>query len=379
MKRNNSIICVLLSLFVCFSMVKVSFARDNRSPDDFLVETGEYYLRKGDGETAIHEFSKALMINPDNEKAKEYLKMTGMEKGLYSGVVGYESHFGELNRHVKDYERQVLNLQAEKSKLRGKYVDLVNDRKRLYESNLYKSNRIVQLEQKMENIKSQLYSRDAIIRRQEWKDKVEMNEVEALVAQRNRFLKEEVLRQKSELENLKSILDEKDQDLVSIKERFAEVVDGAMNDQIARGDIDQFKDKAYQVHNSQNKMIHVMEDVMQYSDRHMGESKDALVKKELDLAENQEARLARLDDTVYLADTVVKNQSEIEKRDALVRSQRDGVLKLVDRMKNKDEMIDVQNKHILEIENELKKAKEEISQLEKEKMELLKIKEATTN
>ena len=369
MKRNNSIyVCVLLSLFVCLSMVKVSFARDNRSPDDFLVEVGEHYLRKGDGETAIHEFSKALMINPDNEKAREYLKMTGMKNGLYSGVVGYESHFGELNRHIEDYKRQVLNLQTERFKLRGKYVDLTNDRKRLYESNLAKSSRIVRLEQKMDKLKSQLYNRDAIIRRQEWKDKVEMNEVEALVSQRNRFLKEEVLRQKSELENLKYILDEKDETLTDIKGRFAEVVNESMRDQAALGSFGQFKDKAYSVNHGQDKMIHVLEDVMEYSDRHMGEAKDALVKKELDLAESQEARLARLDDSVYLAETVVNHQSEIEKRDAFVRSQRDGVLKLVDRMKNKDEMIDVQNKHILEIEKELKKAKEEIADLQKEKM-----------
>ncbi|MBU4334421.1 MAG: hypothetical protein KKD07_08285, partial [Candidatus Omnitrophica bacterium] len=180
MKRKNSVyICALLSLFLCFCMPKVSFARDNRSPDDFIVETGEHYLRQGDAETAIHEFSKALMINPDNEKAREYLKMTGMKSGLYPGVVGYEAHYGELNRHIEDYKYQVLNLQTEKNKLRGKFLDLMNEKKRLYESNLAKSNRIISLEQKIDTIKKQLYQRESVIRSQEWKDKVEMNEVEA--------------------------------------------------------------------------------------------------------------------------------------------------------------------------------------------------------
>ncbi|OGX09018.1 MAG: hypothetical protein A2Y06_02185 [Omnitrophica WOR_2 bacterium GWA2_37_7] len=378
MKRKNSVyICVLLSLFLCLCMAKMSFARDTREPDDFLVETGEHYLRQGDAETAIHEFSKALMINPDNEKAREYLKMSGMKNGLYSGVVGYESHFGELNRHIEDYKQQVLNLQTEKFKLRGKFVDLMNEKKRLYESNLAKSSRIVDLEQKLDNIKEQLYQRDAVIRRQEWKDKVEMNEVEALISQRNRFLKEEVIRQKSELDALKSILDEKDENLEDIKQRFAEVISSSREHQVVLGTFDQFKDQAYKVNDRQDRMIHVMEDVMQYSDGHLVEAKDSLVKKELDLVQNQEARLARLDDAVYLVETVVKQQEEIDTRDTFVKNQKDSVLKLADRVHNKDEMIDVQNQHILEIEQELQKAKKQISELEKEKMEILKEKGLT--
>src|SRR3989339_325019 len=378
MKRKNSVyICVLLSLFLCLCMAKMSFARDTREPDDFLVETGEHYLRQRDAETAIHEFSKALMINPDNEKAREYLKMSGMKNGLYSGVVGYESHFGELNRHIEDYKQQVLNLQTEKFKLRGKFVDLMNEKKRLYESNLAKSSRIVDLEQKLDNIKEQLYQRDAVIRRQEWKDKVEMNEVEALISQRNRFLKEEVIRQKSELDALKSILDEKDENLEDIKQRFAEVISSSREHQVVLGTFDQFKDQAYKVNDRQDRMIHVMEDVMQYSDGHLVEAKDSLVKKELDLVQNQEARLARLDDAVYLVETVVKQQEEIDTRDTFVKNQKDSVLKLADRVHNKDEMIDVQNQHILEIEQELQKAKKQISELEKEKMEILKEKGLT--
>ncbi|HBG61323.1 MAG: hypothetical protein A2306_07060 [Omnitrophica WOR_2 bacterium RIFOXYB2_FULL_38_16] len=378
MKRKNSVyICVLLSLFLCLCMAKMSFARDTREPDDFLVETGEHYLRQGDAETAIHEFSKALMINPDNEKAREYLKMSGMKNGLYSGVVGYESHFGELNRHIEDYKQQVLNLQTEKFKLRGKFVDLMNEKKRLYESNLAKSSRIVDLEQKLDNIKEQLYQRDAVIRRQEWKDKVEMNEVEALISQRNRFLKEEVIRQKSEMDALKSILDEKDENLEDIKQRFAEVISSSREHQVVLGTFDQFKDQAYKVNGRQDRMIHVMEDVMQYSDGHLVEAKDSLVKKELDLVQNQEARLARLDDAVYLVETVVKQQEEIDTRDTFVKNQKDSVLKLADRVHNKDEMIDVQNQHILEIEQELQKAKKQISELEKEKMEILKEKGLT--
>ncbi|MBU4333597.1 MAG: hypothetical protein KKD07_04055, partial [Candidatus Omnitrophica bacterium] len=204
-----------------------------------------------------------------------------------------------------------------------------------------------------------------------------MNEVEALVSQRNRFLKEEVLRQKSELDALKNILDEKDEDLSDIQERFAEVVSASKEGQVALGSFGQFKDKAYHVNRRQDRMIHVMEDVMQYSDGHLVDAKDTLVKKEVDLAQNQEARMARLDDSIYLADTVVKQQDEIDTRDNFVRNQRDSVLNLADRMKNKDKMIDVQNKHILEIETELKKAKEEISELQKEKMEILKAKGIT--
>jgi FtsZ-binding cell division protein ZapB len=50
---------------------------------DYLVEFGEKLEARGDVQGAIHEFSKALLVQPNNQKALAHLKNYGLEQGLY--------------------------------------------------------------------------------------------------------------------------------------------------------------------------------------------------------------------------------------------------------------------------------------------------------
>ncbi len=72
MKRNLWISVVLVSVMVSSLMTTRAHAK-NDSGADYLVTVGEYFLQKGNIPDAVHEFHKALMIDPVQQQALEYL------------------------------------------------------------------------------------------------------------------------------------------------------------------------------------------------------------------------------------------------------------------------------------------------------------------
>ena len=74
MKRLNLIIFVFL-LSVLFNLNSISIVRAQTSQmgADYLVEIGKGYYEDGNMEEAMHEFSKALMIQANHKEAREYL------------------------------------------------------------------------------------------------------------------------------------------------------------------------------------------------------------------------------------------------------------------------------------------------------------------
>ena len=53
---------------------------------DYLVKIGEKDLKSGDLQGAIHEFSKALMLNPDNKKAQYLLSRYNINRNIYPNL-----------------------------------------------------------------------------------------------------------------------------------------------------------------------------------------------------------------------------------------------------------------------------------------------------
>jgi len=91
---------------------------------DFLVETGEHALAKGDAQTAIHEFSKALMLEPDHARAKMYLEKFDLQEGLYTATQTRESQMTSLASNNAKYKDRMDVMQAERSRLQQRIMML---------------------------------------------------------------------------------------------------------------------------------------------------------------------------------------------------------------------------------------------------------------
>lgn len=94
---------------------------------DYIVGIGEKALKDGDVSEAIHEFSKALMLDPDNKKARWYLvKLHVDEDGIYAGARTPEEQMGDMAQDIQEYEDDLSGLERDRYYLQER-VDLLED------------------------------------------------------------------------------------------------------------------------------------------------------------------------------------------------------------------------------------------------------------
>lgn len=94
----------------------------------FLTEIGIQHYERGQIDEAAHELSKALMLDPGNKKAKEYLAQIGITDQVYKGAKNKSTELVRLARSVKDYENQVAALMLEKKILENKLNQVMLER-----------------------------------------------------------------------------------------------------------------------------------------------------------------------------------------------------------------------------------------------------------
>lgn len=112
--RTNILYVLFLSTFF---LANPAFAENQAA--DFLVEIGRNSLLKGDVPDAIHEFSKALILEPNNVQALNELKKLGLEGGLYSRSATRTTMTADMAENLKGYQQKVESLEKEKSQLQN--------------------------------------------------------------------------------------------------------------------------------------------------------------------------------------------------------------------------------------------------------------------
>lgn len=75
---------MMFYLIPSFLLVFPAHAQDYRGTAQFLIDQGKQNYHKGDLSAALHEFSKALLVDPGNATAKDYLGKMGFQDGLYN-------------------------------------------------------------------------------------------------------------------------------------------------------------------------------------------------------------------------------------------------------------------------------------------------------
>ncbi|MCA9399725.1 MAG: hypothetical protein KC618_08245, partial [Candidatus Omnitrophica bacterium] len=126
-KRNYLYFIFLLLTVLVFSTMRTAQAEMKTSGADFLVEVGIDHYNKGEVEQAIHEFSKALMLNPDHPVALEYLDRFGIRGGIYHGSATQNSQMADLARYVQKYRNQLDYLEYQNMEMEQRMNGLKTD------------------------------------------------------------------------------------------------------------------------------------------------------------------------------------------------------------------------------------------------------------
>ena len=103
-------ICFVAITFLTLSGAK-SFAGSMIAEDK--VKDGKAFYEEGDYQRAIHEFSKALLVDPNNKEAREYLHKMGLEDGIYGRQNPPLKQITEMSTEIKGYKATVSDLEKD--------------------------------------------------------------------------------------------------------------------------------------------------------------------------------------------------------------------------------------------------------------------------
>ncbi|MDZ4243035.1 MAG: hypothetical protein U1D99_09425 [Candidatus Omnitrophota bacterium] len=79
-----------------------------------LVRAGQECLDRGDQDCAIHQFSKALLADPDNKEAQQGLEKLGLKKGIYGRGKTDLGAVTEMSQEIQDYQQRMTAMEQER-------------------------------------------------------------------------------------------------------------------------------------------------------------------------------------------------------------------------------------------------------------------------
>lgn len=168
MKRKSFLLIAVASLIY---MCGADQAMAQHPGAQYLVEIGESYQRKGQIDEAVHEYSKALIIEPNNQQAKEHLKALGFDRGLYKPQETNLTRAVYGNQQVDLYQEKVDQLKEDQADVSDRLLQLQENNKKLKATNSAKSLKIEFLNRQLDEA--------AVSKFNEWK-----NEEDSLIERR---------------------------------------------------------------------------------------------------------------------------------------------------------------------------------------------------
>ncbi|HPN55287.1 MAG TPA: hypothetical protein PLD92_00410 [Candidatus Omnitrophota bacterium] len=208
------VLCLFLALNPLASAYESSLIADH------LVMEGKNYYASGDYARAIHELSKALLIDPHNAEAQYYLNQLGAAAGVLLGrgsssmsqmahmsrnLEWYKAELAKTERDNIEKARLTQALEAEKERLNQKLV------------NREKENKVLQ--QKIGDVQSHF-------RKKASQDRAMINDLEKITAQKEReiaCLNDELCTLEETLLTKVELVEEQDKEIKDLARNIQEV------------------------------------------------------------------------------------------------------------------------------------------------------------
>jgi len=127
MRIYKKFLIAILSAGLSLMLVpQSSFAAEDlnlrKEGGDYLVKLAKTAYARGQYEDAAHEFSKALLIDPENKEALEGLRAMGIDRGLYADVRTSLTNTVEISRNFKVQEMAENTILSDSSFRKNQFI-----------------------------------------------------------------------------------------------------------------------------------------------------------------------------------------------------------------------------------------------------------------
>lgn len=124
------ILIIILLMMIGLSLSASAMANLGMISED-LLKSGKESFEQGDYQKAIHQFSKALLADPKNLEAKQYLNTLGLKDGLYGRQSSTISQMSTLSQDLMKYKARVAVLEQETTRQYQTNQNLIQEKENL--------------------------------------------------------------------------------------------------------------------------------------------------------------------------------------------------------------------------------------------------------
>jgi chromosome segregation ATPase len=282
-------ICLAAALGLALFCPRSVWAGENAGAD-FLVELGERDLKKGNVKQAIHEFSKALMLDPGHEKALAYMREYGFEEGLYSGTVNRLSEAGDFARKIKTARDAAVEKDVELVQIRTALDKVKAHRDQLSRELTGKSLKLHDLQTQTGKLKAEMEVRD-----RRFEDQVsQLEELYAAIEQDMAKVRERETDSRGMTRGASDRLHAYENELIALQQEY-----------------NLLREKEHQ-HRERQRILHEqLEDYVYVRNRIIDDLSDELIYKDLDAALKQSRVLAGLERVDHLDQLIEDHRRQI--------------------------------------------------------------------
>ncbi len=206
-----------------------------------LVQEGIQAYKEGYHREAIHNFSKALLVEPGQAEALRYLRLMGIPEGIYGTGESSMTMEMKLDQAVVEYESRIAELRQENEQQRLDKERLIAEQEQLQQIVAAKEEEHRQIfddvAEYKEAVDGELRDREAAIAQLKGEKDKQAEAVDTLHQRlkdsRETMVEQDalVIKKEQEIETLKGVLSEKDQ---TYRKEVADVVEVlAATDQVA--------------------------------------------------------------------------------------------------------------------------------------------------
>jgi hypothetical protein len=335
MKRTYTkfLYTLLMTAFAAVLSQPVWAARAN-TPANYLVDVGRMELQNGKVNDAIHEFKKALLIDPAHEEAKAELKKLGVSDERYQGVQSSA-------QRAKEYQDKIAHLEKDKADMQAKFDKVQQDQDRLHEIYVVKNLELEVLINKVAALKQ--------LREKENKQHLKtVDQVAEFYTDQNKDLKNTVQKQKKEIVNQQIALLMPD-GKKSVNE--AAVEDNLLNLGYRVNQLDPTTQAKMEV---QEKLIQLFSEYLDLREQRFLEVENRAVTNEIDKAKQAKMLVKKMDEIIKLQDNVDRYLSRLEERDELITDKNKENELIENELYESLQKLDDQNEKVRNLEEKLK-------------------------
>lgn len=314
--KSKLISCVIIFIVCSFVFfVSLGQASEYSSAAEMYLLSGQVAYQTGRIDDAVRDFHSVLMLDAENQEAKDMLEKIVNEGGLYSRSKQATYQIENLGHHMKVYKEMAAVLEQDKARMNQTFNDLLAERKSLAEGVAAKEAQLEALYQKVESFHQE-------IALPQWP-------VPAPIVEKLECLDEkELKKQKKAIDRQAKAIAKKQKRLSTLEQSVDQAVLNQKKLMALSKEVSDFREDFSIRSATRDRVFDELEEYVYVRSQALEEVRDRMITNQLDSFYKEKLLMSRLDELIDMNETIDQYRYYLDERDLLLQQRQDSIKSL---------------------------------------------------